>query len=166
MDAAPAAPPYTPPPMTSAPQTRPTGVTVLAVLAIIAGVFAVFAGFALMAIGAMAGAIGMGADSGMMGMLGAFGAAAGVLVLLYGAFCFAVSYGLFKRMRWAWFATMVIAAFDVLSGIFSLISFEIVSAIFSLAIGGLIAWYLLSPPVQRWFGVNYNTPWKYSGAMG
>lgn len=161
-------PPPPPPPMTTMgsgmPAKRPTGVTILGVLAIIGGVFAVFAGLALMAMGAFMGAMGAGADSGMMGMFGVLGAAAGVFLLIYAAFAFAVAWGLFNQKRWAWYASLVLAGLQVLSGIISLISMDIFSALIGLAIGGFIVWYLLSPPVQAWFGVSHNAPWKYKQA--
>lgn len=162
MDSAPASPPPASPVASSvpvgAPTTRPTGVTVLAVLAFIGGALAVFAGLALMAAGAFLGAVGAG-DGG--GWLMALGAAAGVFLLVYAAFAFAVGYGLLKRMRWAWYAALVLAALQVLGGLGSLVGLDIVGAVLNLGIGGFVAWYLLSPPIQAWFGVSHNTPWKY-----
>lgn len=146
-------------------QTRPTGVTILAVLAIVAGVFAVFAGLAMMALGAFAGAAGLATDGGLMGVLGALGAIAGVLLLAYAGFCFAVSYGLFKRMRWAWYASLVLVVLQLLQGLMSLLGGEIVSALIGIAIGGFVAWYLLSPAVQSWFGVAHKVPWQYKATV-
>ena len=142
-------------------QVRPTGVTVLAVLAIIAGAFAVFAGLAFMAFGAFAGAAGISANSGTFGALGALGALAGIAFLVYAAFAFAVAYGMFKKMRWAWYAGLVLAGLGALGAIMSLVSAEFFSGLLSLAISAVIVWYLLSPPVQTWFGVSYKAPWTY-----
>lgn len=144
-----------------APATRPTGVTILGVLAVVAGGLAVIAGFALMAVGAFAGAAGAATDTPALGLFGVLGALAGVALLLYAVFAFVVAYGLLTRRRWAWYAALVLAALQVLQGLGSLLGLEIMSAALGLAIGGFIAWYLLSPPVQAWFGVSHSTPWKY-----
>lgn len=158
--------PVEPAPNAIAPAHRPTGVTVLAVLSVIAGVLSVFAGLALMALGAFFGAAGAAGDSAGLGIVAALGALAGVALLLYAVFAFLVAYGLFSRKRWAWYAALVLAALQILQGVASLVGLEIVSAVLGLAIGGFIAWYLLSPPVQAWFGVSHNTPWKYSQRAG
>lgn len=166
MDDAPAAPtPAAPPaavPVPGAPAVRPTGVTVLAVLAFIGGALAVFAGFALMTAGAFLGAMGAGGE--WSGLFAIFGAAAGVFLLVYAAFLVAVGVGLLKRMRWAWYASMVIAALQMLGGLGSLVGLDLVGAVVNLGIGAFVGWYLLSPPVQAWFGVAFNTPWRYKPA--
>lgn len=142
-------------------QVRPTGVTVLAVLSLVAGALAVLAGIGLIFAGALFAGLG---DPSGLGLLGAFGAAAGVALLLYAAFVFAVGYGLLKRQRWAWYATLVLAALQVLGALVSLLSGDIMSALVSLAIAGVVGWYLLSPPVQGWFGVSHKVPWTYRPA--
>lgn len=156
--------PVEPAPNAIAPTQRPTGVTVLGALAIAAGALAAAGGFILLALGTLAGAAGVaGADADMawLGVLAVFGALAGVALLLYAAFAFLVAYGLFSRKRWAWYAALILAALQILQGLGSLVGLELVSALLGLGIGGFVAWYLLSPPVQAWFGVSHGTPWNY-----
>lgn len=148
----------------SAPGLRPTGVTILGVLAIVAGALAVVGAFILLAVGAIAGAAGIAAESVGLGIVAAFGALAAVALFLYALFAFLVAYGLFSRRKWAWYAALVLAAFQILQGLGSLLALEIISAAIGLGIGGFIGWYLLSPPVQAWFGVSHNTPWTYEQA--
>jgi hypothetical protein len=147
--------------MTAAPTQRPTGITVLAVLAFIGGAFAVFGGLALMAAGAFLGAMGAGEGGGL---IAALGAVAGVFFLIYAALLFAVGFGLLKRKRWAWYVALVAAGLQILLGLGSLLAFDIIGALLNLGIGGFVAWYLLSPPIQAWFGVAHKTPWKYKGS--
>lgn len=158
---APSAPPA--PPAATAmpptmPQARPTGVTVLAVLAAIGAVFAFFGAIAAFGLGAIMGAA---ADSGV---LAALGIGLAIFLLVLAAVDAAAAYGLWTRKRWGWYMAMVGAALGILQGLASLVSLEIVSAILGLGVSGFIAWYLLSPPIQRWFGVAHKTPWTYKGA--
>lgn len=145
-------------------QKRPTGVTVLAVLAIIGGALAILGGLALMAVGTLAGTIGVGANDAGLGTVGAFGAITGAVIIVFGVFELICSYGLFTRRRWAWYATIVIAAGQAVSAIYSFVSGSIFSGIIGLALAGLVVWYLLNPVVQAWFGVSYNAPWAYKQA--
>lgn len=164
-----ATPPATPPASSPSapfdlrprPATRPAGVTVLAVLAIVAGAFAAFAGFGFMAAGAFMGAIGLRGESAGVSALGALGAMLGVFLLLYAAFAFAVAYGLFKRQRWAWYASLILAVLQIGQAIVSIGTGQFFGTILSLAIAGFVGWYLLSPGVQDWFGVSYKTPWQH-----
>jgi len=153
----------TPAPSRSITAARPKGVTILAVLAIIAGILAILAGLALMAIGTFVGAVGASDNTGL-GIAGAFGAVAGVLMILYAVFAFAVAYGLFNQKRWAWYATIVMAGLQALGALASLLGGEIVSGLIGLAIAGLVGWYVLRPDVQAWFGVSYKVPWTYRPA--
>lgn len=153
-----------PVPVTSTTPTiaaRPTGVTVLAILAILAGSIAILLGLALIAAGTFASVLGVNADTRVLDVIGAVGAGAGVLVILYGIFDLAVAYGLFTRRRWAWYAAIVIVILQALQALGSLVAGDFVSAIVGFAIVGLVVWYLLSPPVQSWFGVSYKAPWTY-----
>lgn len=151
-------PAYGAPPV---PAQRPTGVTVLAVLAFIGAAFAILAGFVLLAAGAFLGAMGAGTGADGLGFIAALGAAAALFVFLYAGVAIAVGIGLLKRKRWAWYVALVLGALQVLGGFGSLVAMDIFSALLNLAIGGLVIWYLLSPPVQAWFAVSHNTPWKY-----
>lgn len=139
-------------PSLTAPQTRPIGITVLAVLALIGAVFGVLGALVVFAASAVLAAF--------LGPLAAFGAVAAILLLAYAAFAAAVSYGLFKRLRWAWYASLVMAGLQLLMGLLALLSFDLVTVVVDVAIGGVIGWYLLTPPIQAWFGVKHDVPWN------
>lgn len=136
------------------PTSRPTGVTVLAVLTAIGAVFALIGALGAMAVGGAAAAVGGG-------IWALFGAIFGVIMLAYAAFAAATAWGLWTRKKWAWFATVAIAAFQILMALNSLVSMEVGSALLSLAVGGIVVWYLFSPAVQAWFDTSYKVPWTY-----
>lgn len=151
MDNAPAVPPVATPSTTvaAAPTERPLGVTILAILAALGAVGALFAALGAFAIGGLAGAA---SNRGIYALLGA---AAGVVFLLLAALYAASAWGLWTRQRWAWFAAIVAAGFGLLLGLLNL-----PAGIFQILVSGVIGWYLLTPPIQRWFGVWYNVPWN------
>lgn len=134
------------------PDARPTGVTVLAVLNGIFGVFALLGGLGMM-LGGGAIATMMGGPDG--GMFAALAGVFGFVFLVMGALYLLAAWGLWTRKRWAWYVAMVGVVLGILNGIVSL-PFGIVG----LLIAGFIGWYLLTPGVQRWFGLNYNVPWN------
>lgn len=139
------------------PATRPTGVTVLAVLNAVVAAFAILAALLMFAGGGMMGAM-MGAEDGG-GLFALLGAAFGVVLLLMAALYAAAAWGLWTKQRWAWYLAMVGVVIGLLNGLISL-PFGIVG----LLISGFIGWYLLTPPVQRWFGLSYNVPWNKTPA--
>lgn len=140
---------------------RPTGVTVLAVLVWVAAGLIVLGAVALFAASQFL-AFGAGEVPGLpFGALGAFGVLfAFVLILL--AVAYAVTgWGLWTERRWAWYVAGVLTALSLLSSVVNLFQGEFVTSIVSIAIAVLIGWYLLRPEVQSWFGVRWETPWKY-----
>lgn len=161
--AAPAQPMMPPPPppqqtmgSPSVPEARPTGVTVLAVLNGIIGAFALLGGIGMMAGGGAMGSMMGGAEGGLFAaMAGVFG----FVLLIMGVLYLLAAWGLWTRQRWAWYVAMVGVVLGILNGIVSL-PFGIVG----LLIAGLIGWYLLTPPVQRWFGLDYSVPWNKQAA--
>lgn len=166
----PAAPPpsttpaYGTPPVR--PTRRPTGVTVLGVLAIISAFFSAMFGILAFVLGSVLGAIIGGSFAGDGGAAagGVIGALFGVFFLALGLVALIAGIGLLTGKRWGWYAAFVWAALSVLQGLASLLGLEVVSAAFGIGIGAFVAWYLLSPPVQAWFGVSHTTPWKYNAA--
>lgn len=169
MDNAPASPPPATPapsavPAYGAPPQRPTGVTILAILGIVFGAFSILGGLAAMAGGALLGTMG-GAAAGVEGAaLGGLVLFAGLIALIAGVLGVVSGIGLWQRKRWGWFIAMGWTAFNILGALLSMVQGNVFGALVSLAIAGFVAWYLLSPAVQSWFGLSYNTPWKYKPA--
>lgn len=161
MDAAPAAP-YAPPPMTPmTTPTRPTGVTILAVLAIVGGILGIL--FGLLATVMLAA---MGAFFAMfLGPLALLGAGLGIALVLLSVAWLATGYGYLKGLSWSWYAGLVLMAISALMALSSIFTGDFGSAIIGLAVDGFVIWYLLSPPVQRWFKVSQNVPWQYPPAF-
>lgn len=133
--------------------------TVLAILWAVGAVLGILFGLVALMGGAFLGTVG-DADAGLAaGIVGATGA----FLLVYGVLAAVIAWGLWSQKRWAWYAAIVVAGLAVLGALFSLFGGDVVSAILSLALNGFIIWYLLKPEVQTWFGLSYNTPWKYRG---
>lgn len=154
--AQPMMPPPPPPPTQTmgsptVPEKRPTGITILAILNGLGGVLLLLGGFAMMAGGGTMATM-MNADAGM------FAALAGILgfvFLVLGALYLVAAWGLWTRKVWGWYVAMAGVVLGILNGLVSL-----PMGIVGLLIAGFIGWYLLTPGVQRWFGLNYNVPWN------
>jgi hypothetical protein len=119
---------------------RPLGITILAVLAAIAGVLGLLGSLALLGI---SGAVGVGG-----GVLWAIVSLA--LAVAYLAF----AYGAWSLKPWAWTLGVGIAAVGILWALylFTQPGGSIVSLIISLAISGVILYYLFQPDVKAAFG--------------
>ena len=146
----PAAEPMTPPPASTPPpattppppttsttapagtSARPTGVTVLAVLAAIGGV--------LLLLGALA----------LLATVPLFGIVSLALAILY----LGLAYGLWTLQPWAWMLGVGLSIVSIVLSILQVIQGQttIVSAIISIAISGVILYYLYTPPVKAAFG--------------
>jgi hypothetical protein len=116
---------------------RPCGVTLMAIFQLLQGIFLIIAG--------VLGVIGIVVvffDAGTGGSLlfhGAIDFILGILSLI-------LSIGLFTQARWAFWATVVIAALNVVNSVFALIQsgFAAWGHIFSLAISLVILIYFLT----------------------
>lgn len=141
----------TPPAPAMPSNARPTGVTILAVLNFIGAGLLVVAGLIAFAGGA--------ALATMLGPLGAMlGAAIGVFLIIFGVLAALAGWGLWSGKAWGWWIAFVLWVLSAVSNIVSLVQGEW-SAIVSLAIAGFVIWYLTTPGVERWFGVNLKMPW-------
>ena len=107
--------------------------------------------------------VGGGAMGTMMGdgggMFAALGAVIGFFALIFAVVYLLAAWGLWTRKVWAWYLAVIGSVLGILGGITSL-PFGIVNILIS----GFVAWYLLTPPVQRWFGLHYNVPWNKQAA--
>lgn len=139
--APPASTTWTPPASAGAAAgARPTGITILAVLSGISGVLGLFGGFVVFGLGAA--------------ILGGAGAILGLAILALAALSIALAWGFWTMQPWAWplgvvleVASIVLAAVQFLvadTGIFS--------TIVSVAIAGVILYYLNQPTIKALFG--------------
>lgn len=124
---------------------RPTGITVMAVLAAIGGVFGLLAAVALLGVGAAASA-----TSG----LGGLAALAGIIVLAYSVLSLVLAYGFWTLKPWAWPLGIGVQVLGIIQAVLQFMnnSTSVVSLVISLAIAGVILWYLYQPHVKAAFG--------------
>ena len=114
-------------------KNRPLGVTIIAILAVIGGIGSLLSGFTVMAVGPFVGIV------------------LGVILIIIGLAYFAVAYGLWKGLNWAWTITLIVSAIGIIVGI-GLIIVGNVGAIFHVIINGIVIYYLYRPNVKAYFG--------------
>ncbi len=124
---------------------RPTGITVMAVLSAIGGVFGLLASLALLGLGAA-----VSATSGLGGL--AF--VAGIIILAYSVLSLVLAYGFWTLKPWAWPLGIGVQALGVIQAVLQFMnnSSNVISLVISLAIAGVILWYLYQPHVKSAFG--------------
>ena len=124
--------------------SRPTGVTIVSVLLGVAGAVHVLFGLAFATIlGLVLG--DMAVDPEVAGIIGALGFGIGAVAVALGAALFFVMYGMLTAKSWAWNATRIVVIISIVVGVLSL-------DIVSLAISGVILFYLYRPRVKQYFG--------------
>jgi uncharacterized membrane protein len=123
---------------------RPTGITVMAVLSAIGGVFGLLASLALLGLGAA------GAASGLGGL--AF--IAGIIILAYSVLSLVLAYGFWTLKPWAWPLGIGVQGLGIIQAVLQFMnnSSNVISLVISLAIAGVILWYLYQPHVKAAFG--------------
>jgi uncharacterized membrane protein len=161
---------------------RPLGVTIIAILTIIGGILLIFGGVSLLSVGAIFTAVTFedqqqqlqlqNSDSEELQPLtqffGNFGLAVGAILLAVGIGYLVVSYGLLKGKGWAWTVTMILTIIAIVIQVASVISSGILTQsltndpaallsgiaaqIISIAINGVILYYLYRPNVKAYFG--------------
>lgn len=124
--------------------SRPTGVTIVSVLLGVAGAVHVLFGLAFATIlGLVLG--DMATDPEVASIIGALGFGIGAVAVALGAALFLVMYGMLTAKSWAWNATRIVVIISIVVGVLSL-------DIVSLAISGVILFYLYRPRVKQYFG--------------
>ncbi|HLF25931.1 MAG TPA: hypothetical protein VJG32_06320 [Anaerolineae bacterium] len=135
-------------------QARPTGITILAALAAIGGVLGLCGSLALIGLGGVLGGVAASVGGAAVGV------AAGGLAVIFGLVALGVSvldlafaYGAWNLKPWAWTLgvvaqgiSLVLAVINILQGA------DISGQIISIAIAGIILYYLMTPEVKRAFG--------------
>lgn len=125
---------------------RPTGVTVMAVLSAIGGVFGLLASLVLLGLGA--------AVSTASGLGGGLVFVAGIIVLAYSVLSLILAYGFWTLKPWAWPLGIGVQVLGIIQAVLQFMndSTNVVSLVISLAIAGVILWYLNQPHVKSAFG--------------
>jgi uncharacterized membrane protein (DUF2068 family) len=125
---------------------RPTGVTVMAVLSAIGGVFGLLASLVLLGLGA-AVSTASGLGSGLVFV-------AGIIVLAYSVLSLILAYGFWTLKPWAWPLGIGVQVLGIIQAVLQFLndSTNVVSLVISLAIAGVILWYLNQPHVKSAFG--------------
>jgi hypothetical protein len=118
---------------------RPLGVTILAILAAIGGVLGLLGSVALLGLFSAAG--------GLFMILGLVSIVLSVLYLVF-------AYGAWTLQPWGWTLGVGLAAASVVLTLIGLTqgTQELVGALISLAISGVILYYLFQPDVKAAFG--------------
>jgi hypothetical protein len=137
---------------------RPVGVTIIAILTIIGGIILCLGGLFLLMLGVVFEAVS----------IGSIGVVIGAIVLGVGIGYLVVSYGLLKGKGWAWIVTVILTIIAIIIQSISVISTSMFDASFtsdmnslvsgivvyiiSMAINGVILYYLYRPNVRTHFG--------------
>ena len=156
--------------------SRPTGVTIIAILNIIGGIIMLFVGVGMVALGALLPMLPPstlqqpqnmvpGADLSAIpaNVLGGGAAAIGGVIIALGILSFIVAYGLLKARSWAWTLTVVLAIISIVLNAISLVTGNI-AAIVSIAISGVILYYMYRPHVKAYFGKTVTSSGPSSAA--
>lgn len=139
---------------------RPTGVTIIGILSIIGGLVMLIGGISLVTLAAVLPILPMSDDqinsqlatAGMSpAMLSMVSSATGGLLLILGIASLVVAYGLFKAKKWAWSISVVLSIISIAMGIVSIVTGNF-GSIASIAISGVILYYLYRPHVKAYFG--------------
>lgn len=114
---------------------RPLGVTIIAVLSAIGGFFGLLAALVFFGLGGIA-------------FLG------GLIILAYSLLSLALAYGFWTLKSWAWPLGVGVQALGIVQAVLQFLTqgTQIFSLLVSLAIAGVILWYLFQPHVKAAFG--------------
>ncbi len=120
----------------------PTGVKVIAILNYIVAGLLIITSLAFIVGGSFIGSIFTNTELGPFGAIGGgLFIFIGLIFLAFAVLAIFIGRGLWKGQNWARIVSLVFAVLGILFGLLSLISGEF-SVIISLAINGLILWYL------------------------
>ncbi len=127
---------------------RPMGVTVIAVVAAVFGVLGVLGGLMALAGGALLGSF-IAASGGEAAGVGPLLMIGGLLALAGSVLTIVFAVGCWTAKPWAWVLGLVSAGLNVVSALLAGIG---PGFIVTIAINGLIVYYLMTPPVKAYFG--------------
>jgi uncharacterized membrane protein (DUF2068 family) len=126
--------------MSASPTTRPTGITILSILAGLGGITGLLSGFAVLALGSA--------------IFGGMGAILGLAVLAYAGLSLANAWAFWTMKPWGWPLGVVLAAAGIILAVVQFLgaNANIVSTIISIAVSGVILYYLNQPSIKSLFG--------------
>jgi hypothetical protein len=130
--------------------TRPTGITVLAVLSAIGGVLGILGGSAAVFGGAFLGVAGAAAG---VGALGGLLAVVGLIILALSIAQLFLAYGFWTIKPWAWRLGVALSAASIAFAVLQFLAVrqDFVGLLISVAINGIILYYLNQPEIRRLF---------------
>ena len=147
---------------------RPTGVTIIGVLSIIGGILGICAGAAgiglggILGVGGAAAAVGVGsaeaaAVAGASGLLVVFSFVSLVISIVQ----LAGGVGLLQLAPWAYRLTVIITIVSIIIAVLGVVlgGNAITSIIISVAISGVILWYMNQPEVRSAFNRGDKQLW-------
>jgi uncharacterized membrane protein (DUF2068 family) len=134
---------------------RPLGVTIIAILLIISGIVMIIGGAGAVAVAPFLPPLtqteGMMIDSMSGALLSVTAIISGIILLALGIAALFIAYGLIKARGWAWTAAVVLSIVVVIMSVVSIVTGNI-GSIISLAINGVILYYLYRRHVKEYFG--------------
>lgn len=135
---------------------RPTGVTILAVLAAIGGVLGLLGACTLFGAGLFGAAAlsSLGAGGAAVAQVGFMTILSGILILVSSVLDLAFAYGAWFLKPWGWMLGIVSQGFSIFVQLVYLVtgSGGFFSFLISVAISGVIIYYLMTPDVKKAFG--------------
>ena len=135
-------------------QQRPTGITILAVLAFIGGIFGICGGLSGIVGGAFLGGLAASAGASNATALGGMIAIYSIIAMGFAVADLVFGFGAWTLKPWAWMLGMVLFGLNIVFQLVALIAgwATFGGIIISVAIAGVIIYYLLTPQVKQAFG--------------
>jgi hypothetical protein len=133
---------------------RPLGVTILAVLSLVSGAWGVLKGLAWLGIGgAVAGGLTAGAHPVAGALVGFMALLFGSLALATGIFALVVGFGALGLKPWAWSLGVITHGLIVAWSVLVILGpGRLAERWVTLAVSGIILFYLTRPDIRRAFG--------------
>jgi hypothetical protein len=110
-------------------RNRPLGVTIIAILVVIGGIGSLLGGSVVIM---------------LIPLLG-------IILVIIGLAYFAVAYGLWKGLNWAWSITLIVSVIGIVVGLGSLVVGNI-GSLFQVIINAIVIYYLYRPNVKAYYG--------------
>jgi hypothetical protein len=111
---------------------RPLGVSIIAILAVLGAIGSFLIGFIVL-------------------LIPILGVILGGIFVIIGLAYFAVAYGLWNGLSWAWVLTLAVSALGIIIGLASIIIGTVGSLLY-IIVNGIIIYYLFRPNVKAFFG--------------